>query len=105
MIEKVFNLTSSKEKLIERVIMDENIHYMHMILNKDESLPVHYTNSTVYMTVVKGTLYIGLGDQEIKDYKEGSILKIPNQIKMNANNYGDNVLELIVIKAPAPNAN
>lgn len=102
MIEKIYNLTNSDKKLIEKVIIDENIHYLHMILNKNESLPVHYTNSTVYMTVIQGTLSIGLDEQEIKEYPKGSVLKIPYNIKMNANNFKDSVLELIVIKSPAP---
>ena len=34
MIEQIFKLTQGNEKIIEKVILDENIHYMHMILNK-----------------------------------------------------------------------
>ena len=36
MIEQIFKLTQGNEKTVEKVIIDENIHYMHMILNKDE---------------------------------------------------------------------
>ena len=34
MIEQIFKLTQGNEKTVEKIIIDENIHYMHMILNK-----------------------------------------------------------------------
>ena len=40
MVEQIYKLTQEK-KTIEKIIMDENIHYMHMILNKGECLPEH----------------------------------------------------------------
>ena len=40
MIEQIFKLTQGNERTVEKVIIDENIHYMHMILNKGECLPV-----------------------------------------------------------------
>ncbi|HQJ40644.1 MAG TPA: hypothetical protein PK449_03715, partial [Exilispira sp.] len=60
MVENVFKLKKSSQKLIEKVIMDENIHYMHMVFGKDDSLPTHFTNSNVYMTVLRGNLSIDL---------------------------------------------
>jgi quercetin dioxygenase-like cupin family protein len=102
MVEQVFNMTLGDKKTVEKTIMDENLHYIHMIFNKDEGLPEHYSNSTVYMTVLRGILSIGLDEQEVHQYEEGSILKIPFNTKMNVKNSHDKVLELIVVKAPAP---
>ena len=102
MIEQVFHLTQGDAKTIEKVVMDENLHYMHMILNKGEGLPEHYSNSTVYMAVLRGTLTIGLGGQEDRVYPRGSLLKIPFNTKMNVRNLHADVLELTVVKAPAP---
>ena len=102
MIEKTFNLSKGNEKAVEKVIFDENIHYLHMVFNENEGLPEHYSNSNVYMTVVRGLLSIGLDEQEIHEYPAGSVLKIPKGIKMNAKNLHDETLELIVVKAPAP---
>lgn len=102
MIEEVFKMTDSNEKTIERLILDENVHYIHMIFNKDEGLPEHFSNSNVYMTVLKGTLSIGLGEQEIHEYKKGTILKIPFNVKMNVGNKHEELLEITVVKAPAP---
>lgn len=102
MVEKVYNITNSSDRTVEMLISDENVHYLHMIFNKEEGLPEHFSNSTVYMTVLKGTLSIGLDEQEIHEYKQGSILKIPYKTKMNVGNKHDEMLELIVVKAPAP---
>ncbi len=104
MIEKIYNMTLGNEKTIERIIQDENIHYNHMILNKDEALPEHFSNANVYMTVLRGRLSIVLDDQPVHIYEAGSILNIPLGIKMNVRNLHQEVLELTVIKAPAPKA-
>ena len=102
MVEQVYQLETGDKKVVEKVIMDENIHYIHMVFNKDEGLPEHYSNSNVYMTVVRGKLSIALDDQEIHSYEAGTLLKIPENTKMNVKNLHDPVLELIVVKAPAP---
>ncbi len=102
MIEQVFSLAMTDEKVVERVIFDENVHYLHMVFNKDEGLPEHYSNSTLYMTVVRGKLSINLDDQGIHEYQAKTLLKIPFKTKMNVNNLHDETLELIVVKAPAP---
>lgn len=102
MIEQTFKMSTGNEKVIEKIIQDENIHFNHMILNKYEGLPEHFSNSTVYMTVLRGILSIGLDDQEVHHYEAGSILKIPFNTKMNVINNNEQVLKLIVVKAPAP---
>ncbi len=102
MIEEVFELTLGDEKIVEKVIMDENVHYIHMIFNKDQGLPEHFSNAPVYMTVVRGTLSIRLDEEEGHKYKAGTLLKIPFNTKMNVNNKNEEVLELIVVKAPSP---
>jgi quercetin dioxygenase-like cupin family protein len=102
MIEQIFKLTLSDDKTVERVIQDENIHYAHIVLNKDEGTPEHFTNATAYMTVVRGRLSIKLGNQEVHEYDRGNILKIPFNTKMGLRNMYEETLELLVVKAPAP---
>ncbi len=102
MVEKVFNLSVSDEKVVEKVVFDENIHYLHMVFNKDEGLPEHFSNSNVYMTVIRGKLSICLDEQEFHEYEAGTLITIPFQTKMNVKNLHDKTLELIVVKAPAP---
>lgn len=102
MIEQVLKFSTGDEKAVERVVFDENIHYLHMVFNQGEGLPEHYSNSNVYMTVIRGTLSIGLNEQDIHEYGAGTLLKIPVNTKMNVKNLGSATLELIVVKAPAP---
>ncbi|WP_286856312.1 cupin domain-containing protein [Proteiniphilum sp. UBA5431] len=102
MIEQNFQMTQGDKKTIEKVIVDENVNINHMILGKGEGLPEHFSNSNVYMTVIRGLLSIGLDKQKIHEHPAGTILKIPEGIKMNVKNLHDDTLELIVVKAPAP---
>lgn len=102
MIEKVFNYSTTDTKAVEKIIMDDNINYIHMVFNKDEGLAEHFSNSNVYMTILRGTLSIGLDDQDVHEYNKGEILEIPYNVKMNVKNLHHSILELIVIKAPAP---
>ena len=102
MIEQIFQMAQNDKRTIEKVIADENVNFNHMILGKDEGLPEHFSNSNVYMTVIRGLLSIGLDQQEIHEYPAGIVLKISKGIKMNVKNLQDNTLELIVVKAPAP---
>jgi len=101
-VEKIYQMTNSDSRTVEMLISDENVHYLHMIFNKGEGLPEHFSNSNVYMVVLKGTLSIGLDNQEIHEYKEGALLKIPFKTKMNVGNKHDEILELTVVKSLAP---
>jgi quercetin dioxygenase-like cupin family protein len=102
MIEKVFKINQSQTKLVEKVIQDDNVHYIHMIFNEDEGLPEHFSNAPVYLTVVRGVLSIQLNDQVLTKYETGTLLNIPKDTKMNVGNKEKTQLELIVVKAPAP---
>ncbi len=102
MVEQVFALSKGDEKAVEKVVFDENVHYLHMVFNKGEGLPEHFSNSNVYMTVVRGRLSIGLDAQDVHEYEAKTLLKIPFQTKMNVKNLHDETLELIIVKAPAP---
>jgi len=102
MVEQVFKFSTGDEKAIEKVLFDENIHYLHMVFNKGEGLPEHFSNSNVYISVIRGTLSIGLDEQDSHEYTAGTLLKIPFNTKMNVQNHTNETLELIVVKAPAP---
>lgn len=102
MVEQVFGMTRGDEYRIEKVIADENVHVSHMVLGKSEGLPEHFSNSNVYMAVIRGLLSIGLDEQEVHKYPGGTVLKIPKGIKMTVKNLHDETLELIVVKAPSP---
>lgn len=102
MVEKEYTFSRTNEKTIEKVLLDENLHILHMVLNRDEQLPEHITNATVYMTVVRGTLSVAPNEQEIHEYESGTLLKIPYRTRMDARNLHPETLELFIVKAPAP---
>jgi quercetin dioxygenase-like cupin family protein len=102
MIENKFLFQQTNSKLIERVIDDNNVNINHMVLPKGDALPEHYSNSNVYMIVVRGNITLRLDDQEEHVYPLGSILNIPYKTKMNVFNQHDEILEFFVVKAPNP---
>lgn len=104
MIETVYTFTKGEQKTIEKIIEDENAAVNHMILPKNAALPEHFSNSNVYMIVVRGNVSLRLNEQEEHCYAKGSILVIPYSTKMNVYNMQDDVAEIFVVKAPSPKA-
>lgn len=102
MIEKEYFYTVSDEKIIEKLIEDDHVGINHIILSKNESIPEHYSNSNVYLIIVRGVLTLQLGDEKENEYFEGSILAIPYQTKMNGANKMQEPVEFFVVKAPSP---
>lgn len=102
MLEKLHNYTTADDKAIEKVIADEHVNINHFVFNKDQGLPEHFSNSNVYMIVIRGTLSLQLDDQEVHLYVKGDMLNVPFNAKMNVGNKHDDVLEMFVIKSPAP---
>lgn len=102
MLEKQYNFNESDIKLIEKIVDDENVNINHMILPKGDRLPEHFSNSNVYMIVIRGTISLQLGEQETVSYPCGSIVNIPFNVKMNVFNQYDEVLEFFVVKSPCP---
>ncbi len=100
MIEKVHKYSTGNEKVVEKLIMNDHINYIHMVFNQGEGLPEHYSNSNVYMNVIRGRLSLSLGEQAQQQYPKGSLIEIPYNIKMHVQNTDEEVLELIVVKAP-----
>jgi len=102
MLEKIYNYSVSTEKNIEKIIDDDNLNIIHMVFPKGDRLPEHYSNSNVYMIVIKGVLSIRLDEQDEHKYNKGEILNIPYNTKMNVYNYDEDVLEIFVVKSPNP---
>ncbi|HHX78671.1 MAG TPA: hypothetical protein GX695_02835 [Acholeplasmataceae bacterium] len=102
MIEKIFKLKQTDNKVIEKVIVNDHLHYMHAIFPQHEGLPLHQSNANVYMTVLRGKLSIGLNDEDVKIYAPMTVLSIPFNTKMNVRNEHSDILEIIIFKTPAP---
>ncbi len=98
MMETVYDLYQGDDKKIEKMVMKENGQYIHMVFPKGEGLPLHNANAELFMTVLRGTLSLGLDNQIMNKYRKGTMLNIPFKTRMDVKNYDDEVLELIVIK-------
>ncbi|SKC40036.1 cupin domain-containing protein [Maledivibacter halophilus] len=102
MLEKIYKYQRINQKIIEKIIADENIALNHMVLTKETGLPEHYSNSNVYMIIIRGVMTLKLDEQEAMEYKAGDIINIPYNTKMNVNNFQEEVLEFFVVKSPNP---
>lgn len=102
MLEEKRSFTIANTKIIEKLIEDENVAINHMILQKDDFLPEHYSNSNVYMIVIRGNITLRLDEQDEHCYPFGSIILIPFKTKMNVLNQEDEVAEIFVVKSPSP---
>lgn len=98
---KVYHFSSSKEKLIEQIVDQEEVQINHIILPSGEKVPEHYSNSNVYLTIVKGEMSLFLEGEKTK-HPLGSIVQVPYHTKMLIENEGEESLEFFVIKAPHP---
>lgn len=102
MLEKKYMYAVTTERIIERIVDDENLNLNHMILTKGTSLPEHYSNSNVYMIVINGFMSLQLDQQEPHHYTKGDIINIPYNTKMKVSNQDEEVLEFFVVKSPNP---
>jgi quercetin dioxygenase-like cupin family protein len=102
MLEKVYNFSTEDIKNIEKIINDEPVMINHMVLPKGTGLPEHYSNSNVYMIIIRGNMTLKLNEQEPQQYSYGRIINIPYNTKMNVNNFDKGILEFFVVKSPNP---
>ncbi len=101
MIETVYTYTKTVEKVIEKLVTDDDVMINHVVLRATEALVEHYSDSNVYLIVVSGTLTIALDDQEAQSY-HASVVNVPFHTKMNISNVEKEALEFFIVKAPHP---
>ena len=102
MIGKEYLYKVTDSKIIERIISDDNVDINHMVLQKSDELPVHCSNSNVYLIIVRGKLTISLNEQKPVSYSVGNIINVPYKINMHIYNEQDDILEFFVVKSPSP---
>lgn len=102
MIEKIYKYAITDSKTIERIVDDEHSAINHMVLNNGEALPIHDSNSHVYLVIVRGKMSITLAEQDTHVYEVGNIVNVPYGIRMFIRNEEVPVLEFFVLKAPNP---
>lgn len=100
---KIYKMSDNSKSVIEAVIKDENINLMHMVLMKNESLKTHYSNANIYMLVKEGLLSLKLNEGVFETFEKNTIINIPFNTKMYVQNNDNEMLEILVFKAPAPN--
>ncbi len=101
MIETAYDYTGTDERVIERIIDADVAMINHVVLPAGERLPEHYSDSNVFLTIVRGTLSMQLGEQEAHRYSK-SIVQVPSGTKMNITNGADEPVEFFIVKAPHP---
>lgn len=102
MLEKAYSFTIENCKTIEKLIDDEPVMINHAILPEGDTLPEHYSNSNVYLIIVRGILTAQLDDQDPHQYTGGQIVNVPYNTKMNIRNDAGEVLEFFIVKSPNP---
>src|SRR4030042_5997324 len=102
MIEKIYDYSTLDDNKIEQLVQEDPVQINHIILPKDSGLPEHYSNSDVYMIVLRGNLSLQLNNQEPHIYSYGQVINVPFHTKMNVKNYDEEILEFFVVKAPHP---
>lgn len=102
MVEKIIPFTIPQKKAIEQLVGDDEVMINHIALEKGDAVPIHYSDSNVYLIVVQGTLTFIFDDQEANHHSHGSIVNIPFHTKMNISNTHDELGEFFIIKAPHP---
>lgn len=102
MIEKTYNFTKTLEKIIERIIDDENVAINHMVLNKGQALPEHFSNSNGLYDRNSGRCNPATWRSTSSRLPAGTIVSIPYNVRMNVSNQQEETLEFFVVKAPSP---
>lgn len=102
MIEKTFDFSLSEEKIIERIMEDENAAINHVVLPEGEFLPEHVSNSNVYLIILRGIISLKLQEQKESIYSAGKIVNVPYKTKMLIKNANKDILEFFIVKSPGP---
>ncbi|MHB1314212.1 MAG: cupin domain-containing protein [Christensenellales bacterium] len=102
MVEKIYDAAAADEKTIEKLVDDNPVMMNHVVLAKGDTLPEHYSNSNVYLILVRGTMAARFNEQEPHEYKCGQIVQVPYNTKMNIGNRNSGALEFYIVKAPNP---
>ena len=102
MINKIYDYTVTDSKVIEKIVSVDVVMINHMVLPKDECLPVHKADSTLFMIVARGAVTLILDESPPETFSVGSIINIEYGTLMSVCNRHEDILELFVVKAPGP---
>ncbi len=98
---KTYRFTKGDEKLIEKLIDDDQVMINHITLSSGEELPEHNADSNAYLVIVRGRMNLALeGEAEV--HNQGVIANVDPGTRMHISNPFEDVLEFFVVKAPSP---
>lgn len=90
------------EKIVERIIVSDALHYSHCVLPAFESLAEHQSDADVIITIIRGVLEFEFENLVMKRFEKGDILTLDKGTLMKVRNGADSPLEFFAIKAPGP---
>lgn len=98
---RVYRFQNSETKLIEQIVNADEVQINHIVLPPGEKVPEHYSNSNVYLVIVRGSMTFTLEGKREK-YSQGEVVAIPYRTRMLIENRDGETLEFFVVKAPHP---
>jgi mannose-6-phosphate isomerase-like protein (cupin superfamily) len=86
---------------VRKLYDKDSAQVIHILLKPGESLKPHKTPVDVFFVVLEGTPTILVGEEELVCEKD-NLTESPANIVHNIRNASENVVRILVVKAPKP---
>lgn len=96
-----YRFVETDDRIIERIVDDENLVINHIVLPRGEGVPAHDANSNAYLVILRGLITLDL-EGEVQEWAAGSIVSIAFGTRMKISNDQEDTAEFFVVKAPNP---
>ena len=96
-----YRFVDTDDRIIERIVDDENLVINHIVLPRGEGVPAHDANSNAYLVILRGLITLDLAG-EVQEWAAGSIVSIAFGTRMKISNDREDAAEFFVVKAPNP---
>lgn len=97
-MEKVYQYTLTDQEIIENFFKDPKLLMNHVVVPPGKVFPKHPTDAIVYALIIRGELNVGIENNAAKTFGVGQLVKIPKGVNSEIGNWGDEPLELFVVK-------
>ena len=95
---KVSSYTLNTGDVFEHLVKEDDFELNHVVIKPGFKFPAHPTDAAVIITVVKGSLYVQLGDYEPMTFEKGKVVQVEEGIVSVLGNEGAGPCELFVVK-------
>jgi quercetin dioxygenase-like cupin family protein len=99
MIETITDYENRGGETLKNLVDRESVIINHVVMEPEQSLPAHVTEHEIHIIIVKGSLSVSLGDQEVHEYSKGKMISIPRGSVTALSNPADSPAELFVVKS------